>query len=673
MAPVTSSTSLPFDTSAPSIPEHVIHHKWEGPKYSQAKGNFHQWWEKLKDFLILNGIYAYIFDSTKPCPDIAIEPHAHMNWKQNDQLAITFIKSALVNDKHRNLVTGKGAVQCFNDLKSHAQREGPIKQIGLLQEALSTYCSTSEPLPTTAGCIVDTVKRAFYIGTIDAELFMCIALLNSLNDPSLEALQSSISTILSNSMKEKPCTPTDICLLMENAQNILNSKASHSTALLAKGGRRTSRTTDLPGHNHRPGAKGGGMAGKSLYNACDAQKASKLRNESTTFPNVNPAQTYVAITGPDGKAWYVNPSSLGQLPAPTKSAALANIPISLDLSTECWEHAGFMAFEEAQTSVNWKSYSGLIKDRKYARVVLKEMLPGMMWGHDIPDITHIASKEELKYLLNATKKFCNDPVTLELNDKPNTWAEAKKFGDSAKWEAAYRDELNSLCKMGVYELVPHSAVPLGAKVRTSQPVFKIKHDENGDAIHGRDYNKTTSPMAHMESCILPEEETQYMKQPDGFKEVGKEDWVWKLVRGLYGMKQAGQIWNGTVNDKMISWGFRRLASLHVNDFLSIASNKEENEQFKDQMQKPHQGCHSIILATITVALSVMTHSLDSRTLPNNPPPPQNLPQCLAELPQCSVPTLANSDTSLANSNIFPTVGNASPGSPEPLGPFPHHA
>lgn len=39
--------------------------------------------------------------------------------------------------------------------------------------------------------------------------------------------------------------------------------------------------------------------------------------------------------------------------------------------------------------------------------------------------------------------------------------------------------------------------------------------------------------------ILPEEETMYMEQPQGFEEPGMEDYVCKLERGLYGMKQAG--------------------------------------------------------------------------------------------------------------------------------------
>ena len=34
--------------------------------------------------------------------------------------------------------------------------------------------------------------------------------------------------------------------------------------------------------------------------------------------------------------------------------------------------------------------------------------------------------------------------------------------------------------------------------------------------------------------LPPDNEVQYMEQPVGFEEVGKEMWVWKLQQSLYG-------------------------------------------------------------------------------------------------------------------------------------------
>ena len=101
--------------------------------------------------------------------------------------------------------------------------------------------------------------------------------------------------------------------------------------------------------------------------------------------------------------------------------------------------------------------------------------------------------------------------------------------------------------------------------------------------------------------LLPEEKVQYMEQPRRFEEIGKETWVWKLRRSLYGMKQSGQVWNQTLNKVMLSWGFKRLipdscvyhcqtstgtsiAVVHVNDFLLVSSSKEENECVKVLMR-----------------------------------------------------------------------------------------
>jgi hypothetical protein len=148
-----------------------------------------------------------------------------------------------------------------------------------------------------------------------------------------------------------------------------------------------------------------------------------------------------------------------------------------------------------------------------------------------------------------------------------------------------------------------------------------------EQIYGKDYTTTTSPTARMESwrillhlaaalnwnskqtdvktaflySLLPNDEVQWMEQPEGMEEEGFEDYMWMLQRGLYGMKQAGRLWNKTMDAAMIEWGFTHLSSesciyyrctesgiviavVHVDDFLSIADSEEENMHFESQIK-----------------------------------------------------------------------------------------
>ena len=235
------------------------------------------------------------------------------------------------------------------------------------------------------------------------------------------------------------------------------------------------------------------------------------------------------------------------------------------------------------------------------------------------------------------------PVNVTYPDDPTSLKDTLNSPDCDHWSEALRDEFHSIKEMGVFKLVPHQSVPSGRKIMRGKPVFVRKRDEAGNvvrykarwvcrgfkAIQGQDYDKTTSPTARLESFrvllhigaaldfdiqqidiktaflngLLPPGETCYMEEPAGFEEEGFEDWVWELQKGLYGLKQGSRIWNQTMNDAMIGWGFTRLAceyciyfrrssegkiifaAVHVDDFLSVASDKAENERFKAQLQE----------------------------------------------------------------------------------------
>ena len=89
-----------------------------------------------------------------------------------------------------------------------------------------------------------------------------------------------------------------------------------------------------------------------------------------------------------------------------------------------------------------------------------------------------------------------------------------------------------------------------------------------------------------------------MEQPSGFESPDKSDWVMRLMKSIYGMKQASRIWNQTFHSTVAQWGFERMEcewcvyrrqsptstiifAVHVNDIISIASTPAENERFKE--------------------------------------------------------------------------------------------
>lgn len=287
------------------------------------------------------------------------------------------------------------------------------------------------------------------------------------------------------------------------------------------------------------------------------------------------------------------------------------------------------------------------EDRKRALQELQENGPPLNEGVNLEDLRTAFESLSLNSpnadanLLHTILNAAANDLDTAFNDDPS-WAECMDSTEQAEWIEAARDELQSLKDMEVFKLIPQSALKKDQKVRKGKLVCHNKCDELGkifrckvwyvfkgfEQIFGKDYNKATSPTARMESWrvllhlaaswgwdaqqidiktaflygLLPDDEVQYMEQPARFEEPGKEDWVMMLQRGLYGMKQAGQIWNQTMHRQMLQWGFLRLsaesciyycksptgtiiAAVHVDDFLSIASKQAENEAFKQQMQQ----------------------------------------------------------------------------------------
>ncbi len=232
--------------------------------------------------------------------------------------------------------------------------------------------------------------------------------------------------------------------------------------------------------------------------------------------------------------------------------------------------------------------------------------------------------------------------TVELDDEPS-WAQALPSPKREFWIAGGHEELKSLEDLKVFVLVPCLEVPHGHHPLKGKLICKQKRNDTGKVVHykvryvakgftqhwGINYNKTTAPTIRLESFhsilhitatndwdlqqfdikmaflhgILPKEETMFMEQPKGFETPGKEDWVMHLMKSIYGMKQASQIWNQTFHNAVTQWGFKHLECkwciyccqspsdsditifvVYVNNILSTSSNPDNNLWFHDKLK-----------------------------------------------------------------------------------------
>jgi hypothetical protein len=176
-----------------------------------------------------------------------------------------------------------------------------------------------------------------------------------------------------------------------------------------------------------------------------------------------------------------------------------------------------------------------------------------------------------------------------LSPEPMTYQEAISGRNSRQWRDAMQEEMESLLKNEVWDLVP---LPKDRKPISCKWVYKLKMNPD-QAIerfkarlvvrgfsqkHGIDFTETFAPVAKYTSLRLLfgiavqldlhilqldiktaflygdlQEET-YMDQPEGFS-VG-QNLVCRLKKTLYGLKQAPRGWNNKIHTFLVNIGFK---------------------------------------------------------------------------------------------------------------------
>ena len=223
----------------------------------------------------------------------------------------------------------------------------------------------------------------------------------------------------------------------------------------------------------------------------------------------------------------------------------------------------------------------------------------------------------------------------EVPQSPISYKEATTRPDKKKWESAMETEMASLRENNVWDLVK---LPEGKTTVGSKWVYKVKTgaDESVQRYkarlvaqgftqqYGTDFDETFCPVIRQESLRLlmalsvkhglslhqvdvttaflngTLEDEVYMQQPKGFECQGKEEFVCKLNKSIYGLKQSPRCWNSTLDTYLKEMQFTQTASdpciyfqkngkdtmfigVYVDDIILAAKNEKQLKQVKEKL------------------------------------------------------------------------------------------
>ena len=266
--------------------------------------------------------------------------------------------------------------------------------------------------------------------------------------------------------------------------------------------------------------------------------------------------------------------------------------------------------------------------------------------NEIVETNDTETTDPQEHDLNPTRKssrrrktpdYYGEWVNVAVKEEPKTVKDAMNGENQLEWKEAMQNEIDSLKKHEVWDLVK---LPAGRKAIGSKWIFKCKTNAEGDVErykarlvaqgfnqkYGIDYEETFSPVVRFESVrtVLSLaanlgfklhqmdiktaflngelEEEIFMKQPEGFIEEGKEEMVCKLKRSIYGLKQSARCWNTELDQKLRSLGFTQskndpciytritggelfVIAVYVDDIIQAGKNEKEIQEVKKSISE----------------------------------------------------------------------------------------
>ena len=208
-------------------------------------------------------------------------------------------------------------------------------------------------------------------------------------------------------------------------------------------------------------------------------------------------------------------------------------------------------------------------------------------------VRNLGATREHRPPVRFREELCNitGSLTSEV-EEPKMVEDALSSEQSQHWQEAMNSEFSSLMKNDTWELVPP---PEDKNIVGSKWVFKVKRDANGrvdrykarlvaqgySQMKGVDYEEVFSPvtrnsslrsllaLANAYNLDVHQMDVKtaflngtldcdiYMEQPYGFVDKKKPDYVCKLKKSLYGLRQSARCWNTTLDDYLTSVNYRK--------------------------------------------------------------------------------------------------------------------
>ena len=192
------------------------------------------------------------------------------------------------------------------------------------------------------------------------------------------------------------------------------------------------------------------------------------------------------------------------------------------------------------------------------------------------------------------------PLAFAASANPNilTHAQAKRASDYDKFQIAMQDEIKNMMKKKIFEVVPRTIVPRQQRVLRAVWSHRRKTTPSGEIYrhrsrlcvdgsqqqHGIDFTDTYSPVVNWTTvrilmilskvyklkmrqvdyvqafpqANLADGELVFMEIPDGFSLDGnKTDYCLKLLKNVYGLRQAAFNWMNLLNAGLQKLGFKQ--------------------------------------------------------------------------------------------------------------------